>query len=282
MKQIEYLKSDISELFRPREEDTNKADYGRFLVIGGTPGMSGALKLAVQSCYRAGAGLVYYTAPKEHLVAYDALVTEGITVALEDLPENIMRKDCICIGCGLKVTVENSEMFEFVLFSTDCPLVVDAGALQMLAGRKDLLKLYGPRMIILPHPGEMSVLTGISIPEIQKNRVDMAMELSQDYGCITVLKGHDTIVTDGERVYINKTGNAGMATAGAGDVLAGIVTAYTKMFDDRFTAACMAVYVHGLAGDYAKKDLGEISMCAGDISECISKAHKEIMNGKTR
>lgn len=280
MKIVEYSKQDISAFFQLRKAQSNKSDYGKFLVIAGSIGMTGALRLCVDSCYRSGAGLVYYTAAKKYMMEYDALTVEGITVPLEDIKEHIQNKDSICIGSGLSLNEQNHLLLKRVLELSKCHVIVDATALKMIALEKDLLKRYKGRMTILPHPGEMSVLMGMSIDEIQKDRVNTAYSFYQEYGCITVLKGHETVVAGNDMVYINKTGNAGMATAGSGDVLAGMTTAYSVMTDDMFRNTCMAVYVHGLAGDLAAKDLGMISMTASDIIRYIPNAHKEVAGGK--
>lgn len=280
MKIVEFNKKDISDFFLPRKAQSCKSDYGRFLVIAGSYGMTGALKLCVDSCYRSGAGLVYYAAPEKDLLIYDLLTTEGITVPVENILSIIENKDCICIGCGLNNDNENVMLLKKVLENSKCSIVADATALRMLSGNKDMLKKHGHRMTILPHPGEMSGLTGISISDIQKDRVGTAYKFYEEYGCITVLKGNNTVVAGNDSVYINNTGNPGMATAGSGDVLAGMVTAYSVMSKDMFRNVCSAVYMHGLAGDLAVKDLGMISMISSDIIRYIPKAHKEVACGK--
>jgi hydroxyethylthiazole kinase-like uncharacterized protein yjeF len=280
MKIVEYKESDISDFFPLRKDISCKSDYGRFLVIGGSPGMTGALRLCVDACYRSGAGLVYYTAPKKDLLIYDLLTVEGITVPKEDIISLTGDKDCICIGCGLYNDEENLILLNKVLENSKCNIVADAAALRMLAEHKELLKRHGNRMTVLPHPGEMSHLTGLSVEDIQKERVGTAYTFYERYGCITVLKGNRTVVAGNDSVYINNTGNPGMAVAGSGDVLAGMVTAYSVMSNDMFKNACMAVYVHGLAGDLAVKDLGVISMISSDIIRYIPQAHKEVACGK--
>ncbi|MFA5340701.1 MAG: NAD(P)H-hydrate dehydratase [Clostridia bacterium] len=280
MKIVEYSQNDISDFFQPRKAESNKSDFGKFLVIAGSAGMTGALKLCVDSCYRSGAGLVYYTALRNSMLLYDLLTTEGITVPLEDVLSLIDNKDCICIGCGLDNNKENMILLNSVLENSKCRIVADATALKMLSGKKDILKKHGYKMTILPHPGEMSCLNGIPISDIQKNRIGTAYSFYEEYGCITVLKGHNTVVAGNGSVYVNMTGNPGMATAGSGDVLAGITTAYTVMSGDMFYNACMAVHIHGLAGDLAVKDLGMISMIASDIIRYLPKAHKEVAGGK--
>jgi NAD(P)H-hydrate epimerase len=280
MKIVKYTQKDIKDYFQPRKAQSCKSDYGKFLVVAGSPGMTGALKLCVDSCYRSGAGLVYYTAPKKDILLYDLLTTEGITLPVEDILSHIEGKDCICIGCGLNNSDENKMLLNKVLDNSVCNIVADATALRMLSENMDILKKHGHRMTILPHPGEMACLTGISIEDIQKNRIKTAYSFYEKYGCITVLKGHNTVVAGNESIYVNLSGNPGMATAGSGDVLAGIMTAYSIIRQDRFVNACIAVYIHGLAGDLAMKDLGMISMVSSDIIKYIPNAHKEVAGGK--
>lgn len=282
MKIVEYSQKDISSFFKPRVAESNKSDYGKFLVIGGSVGMTGALKLCVDACYRSGAGLVYYTAPKNDMLVYDLLSVEGITVAIEDIETgmHLDKKDCICIGCGLSYDSLSFRLLEETLNRSTCHIVCDATALRLLASKKELLKQHGHRMTILPHPGEMSALTGMSIEAIQKDRINIANSFYEAYGCVTVLKGHKTVVAGESGVFINSTGNAGMATAGSGDVLAGMTTAYSIMTDNAFTNACVATYMHGYAGDLAMEEYGRISMIASDIIKYIPKAHKEVAGGK--
>jgi NAD(P)H-hydrate epimerase len=159
-----------------------------------------------------------------------------------------------------------------VLDQTTKPLVLDADALNAVAANPEALRRHPGRLILTPHPGEFARLSGAPMAEIQARREDHAVRFAAQHGVVLVLKGHQTVVTDGRQVYVNTTGNPGMATGGTGDVLTGLIAALLGQGLDRFAAAQLGVHVHGLAGDLARDDLGEIALVATDLIDYLPRA----------
>lgn len=183
--------------------------------------------------------------------------------------------DAAVIGPGLGSHPSTRALVRRLLCSAGCPLVVDADGLNALAGRADLLKKRKSEVVLTPHPGEMGRLLGVSVASVQASRKEVAKNLALRYKITVVLKGHGTVVagSSGE-VYLNKTGNPGMATAGSGDVLAGMIAAFLGQGLEPFQAAKYGVYLHGLAGDLAAKQKTEMGMIASDIVDNIPGAIK--------
>jgi NAD(P)H-hydrate epimerase len=232
---------------------------------------------------------VYCAVPKSKVFEYDSLVREAISIPVEDggkpfvsaagsadIIESLKNKSAIVIGPGLSVDSNSHEIFSRIMESTDVPVIVDAQALNDLSLNKELLKKTKPNTILTPHPGEMSRLTGNTIDEIQDNRIGIASGFAREYGVIVLLKGHRTIVTDGTRVFVNTTGNPGMASAGSGDVLCGVIASCTAYISDTAEAVATAAYIHGAAGDRASVRYGEYSMKSGDIISEIPWVMKNI------
>lgn len=276
-------------VFSKRNETSFKGNYGKILVIAGSPGMTGAAALCCEACFRSGAGLVYNTVPKSRIFEYDKLVKEAICIPVEDggfdyisdvSAEDIVKaavgKTAIVIGPGLHQNCKSHEIFKAVVKNTECPIIIDAKALLDLAHTPKLLKLAKGRTIITPHPGEMAHLTGMTTREIQKSRIKSSAEFALKYNTTVLLKGHKTVITDGEKVFLNTTGNPGMATAGSGDVLCGIIAATTAYTTSLVKAASAGAFVHGLAGDIAAVELGEYSMKSGDIIKYLPNTMKKV------
>ena len=182
----------------------------------------------------------------------------------------------LAMGPGLGQSADLRELVRWVVESVDVPTVLDADALNNLATQTEVLAKLTRPMIITPHPGEFARLTGRSIAEIQGDRETHALALAQSAHLIVVLKGDQTIVTDGARLYVNTTGNPGMATGGSGDVLTGTIAALIAQKLDPFDAACLGVYAHGLAGDIARDQSGEVGMNAGDIVDSLADAFNHL------
>lgn len=267
-----------------RKKDTHKGDYGRVGVMGGKKGMSGAVFMAGQAALKSGSGLVYVLAPE---VLHDILAVKFNEVIIEELDfskeflscddyNNIEKKiseyDALCIGPGIGRNESTAKLICEVIQNSDIPIVLDADGLNCVSDNLEVLAIRNGDIIVTPHPGEMSRLTGYSIKYINENRVDVAREFSLKYGVVTVLKGHNTVVANGDDVYINETGNPGMATAGSGDVLAGIIGSLAGQGFGLMDSAKLGVYLHGLAGDMAKDKYGEYGMTAVNIIEYIPDA----------
>lgn len=276
--EFSHTPQDIASL-PPRPTRSNKGDFGRVLLICGSRGMAGASYLAALGAYRTGAGLVEIFAPEENRVILQSLIPEAVlTLYNADSPdtdllcERLERCDAVAVGCGLGRSKTSLELLKSVLKNTQAPAVIDADALNIISEHPLLLK-YAKGHIITPHIGEMSRLTGLSIDEILSSPKEVAQDFAKKHSLVCLLKDHNTIVSDGtERIYVNKSGNSGMATGGSGDVLAGIIAsllAQKHLALSPLGAATLGAYIHGLAGDRAASSLGEYAVMASDIANSI-------------
>ena len=277
--------SDIPKL-KPRAVDGHKGDYGKVCIIAGSIGMSGAAALAGRAALRAGAGLVRVATPKSVLPIVAAIEPSFTTIALPEdsngrisskaihaVLEAIGENDAVAFGPGIGTSGALRSILETLLEQESLKLVIDADGLNNLAGIKDWPARLKAKLILTPHPGEFKRLwSNLLREELPADRQQKALQLSQRTNTTVVLKGAGTLVTDGEKVYINKTGNPGMATAGSGDVLTGVITALLGQGLSDFDAAVLGVYIHGLAGDIAAEKLGQISLIATDIAQALPDA----------
>ena len=274
-----------------RSDDAHKGDCGRALVIAGSRGMSGAACLAAAASLRAGAGLVTAAIPQgiqEIVAGYEpSYLTAGLPdddlgrlkpAALKQLLELVETQNAAAIGPGLGQSSGLQELVSDLYDSLTIPLVVDADALNLLSRRPYLFKRQGgaaPR-ILTPHPGEFSRMTGIEAAAIQQDRQKHAVEFARKNDVVLVLKGHQTIITDGKRLSVNQTGNSGLATGGTGDVLTGLITGLLAQGMTAFDAAQLGAHVHGLAGDLAAEELSKPGMIASDLLRRIGRAWCEM------
>ena len=269
----------------PRHPDSNKGTFGRVLVVAGSRGMSGAAVLAAGAALRGGAGLVYLAVPQElqpvvasvnpcYLTAGLPQDDDGrLAAAAEDHLLVLARdKDVIAVGPGLGHGPAVTALVSALLARAAAPLVIDADGLNALAGHTDRLRGRTAPTILTPHPGEFARLLGTDIQTVQAQRRDLAVRFAAGHGVVLVLKGHGTVVTDGRRVFLNHTGNPGMASGGTGDVLTGLISALVGQRLEPFAAAQLGVYLHGLAGDLARDDLGEVSLIASDLLDYLPRA----------
>jgi len=277
--------SDIPKL-RPRAIDGHKGDYGKVCIIAGSIGMSGAAALAGRAALRAGAGLVRVATPKSVLPIVAAIEPSFTTIALpEDSAGRISAKainavleaagqnDAVAFGPGIGTSGALRSILERLLDQQNLRLVIDADGLNNLASLNNWPARLKAKLILTPHPGEMKRLwSGLLREELPADRQEQALQLAQRTNTVVVLKGAGTVVTDGEKVYINKTGNPGMATAGSGDVLTGVITALLGQGLSDFDAAVLGVYIHGLAGDIAAEKMGQVSMMTTDIIDSLPDA----------
>lgn len=258
------LKSKLSKLLPKRKPETHKGDFGRALIIAGSPGMTGAAVLASRGALRAGAGLIYLAVPKKLVDIVDVVTPEVITLPFEKI--KTVKANAIAIGPGLGVTTKTKKLLR-ALTSYPVPIVVDADALNFLKPR------CKAQVVITPHPGEMSRLMKKSIEYIQKHRTTIAKQAAKKFNCLVVLKGNKTVVADPlGKTFINPTGNPGMASGGVGDVLTGMIAGFAAQGLSLWDAAVLGVYLHGLAGDLAAKDKGQYGMIASDLVEKIPYA----------
>ena len=245
--------------------------------------MAGAAALVGAASLRSGAGLVQVASPGEvqpTVAQYEPsymtypLPQDGEGTIAFDAARPILERlakpaTVLAVGPGLGQSEGIKAMVRWVIESVEVPTVLDADALNALAGHFDVSASKRP-LIITPHPGEFGRLLGKTTAEVQADRESLAGNFAREHKIVVVLKGNGTIVTDGERVYVNTSGNPGMATGGAGDVLTGVAAAMLGQGLPAFEAACLATYAHGLAGDIARDQNGEVGMIAGDIVDALA------------
>jgi hydroxyethylthiazole kinase-like uncharacterized protein yjeF len=280
---------DMRELVQPRAPDSHKGDFGHVLVVAGSLGKTGAAYMAASAALRSGAGLVTVATPRSCLPIIASLGAEFMTQGLPDTPDGLvdpsgleavlsLQRDVIAVGPGLGTGAAPRAFVRGLLDSAGVPLVMDADALNVFTGEPTaLVGREGRDVIITPHPGEMARLVGMSVKEVQANRLDIARNFATGHRLFVVLKGHRTLVaTPAGEVYINTTGNPGMATGGTGDVLTGMIAAWLGQLLDPEAACKLAVYLHGAAGDLAEADLGEVALTAGDVLDHLGDAVLEL------
>lgn len=265
----------------PRYIQSNKGSYGKVFFLTGSIGMTGAGYLAGSAALRTGSGLVYLGVPMTLTPIYDTLLAEAITLPLYDnntgvllrksndkVLEYINKMDVAAIGPGLSVNDDITDIVGNIIEKARIPLVLDADALNAISRDVAVLRKLKTQAVLTPHPGEMARLAGITVEEVQNNRIDTALEFACKWKVITILKGAKTVIAlpDGT-VFINPTGNAGMATAGTGDVLTGIIASLAGQGLSMTDAAVAGVYIHGTAGDNAAEKKGMHGLIARDIVE---------------
>jgi len=274
-----------------RKKDTHKGDYGHVFVLAGSKGLTGASALCSLSALRVGAGLVTLGIPESLNPILEIKLTEVMTLPLPETKEaslSFKAKDkildflekcnCVIMGPGLSRNLETQKLIRFLLKKIDLPIVLDADGINALIGYGDIIKNFKHDLVLTPHLGEFSRFTGKSIEEIKKNKILVVKKFLMEYNVVLVLKGYRTIVAkQNKKIYINKTGNPGMATAGSGDVLSGMIGGFIAQKIPPFESAKLAVYLHGLAGDIAKEEKTEYGLIATDILENIPEAIKKLL-----
>lgn len=271
---------EVRGILKERKKDTYKGSYGKVGIVAGSKGMVGANYLASMAALRTGSGLVYSLVPSE---LFDTMSNKFIEVIVKEISDAdkildlIKGIDGLVIGPGLGIDNKKTNMVKDLLLCYDNSIVLDADGINCINDNPDILKLRKGVTIITPHPGELAKLLNKSIKEIQDNRVFYSKYTSNKYNIITILKGHNTIVTDGDSVYINSTGNPGMATAGSGDLLTGIIISLICQGISPIHSGILGTYIHGLAGDLAIMDKGEYGLIASDILEYIPEAIKRLL-----
>ncbi len=271
---------------RPRAVDAHKGDFGKVCIIAGSTGMSGAAALAGRAALRAGAGLVRVATPKSVLPIVASIEPSFTTIALPEdnlgrisakainpILEAVSENDAVAFGPGVGTSGALRSVLEALLEQDQLRLIIDADGLNNLAGIKDWPAGLKAKLVLTPHPGEMKRLWSDLFREpLPSDRQQQAIQLAQQTKTVVALKGAGTVVTDGQKVYINKTGNPGMATAGSGDVLTGVITALAGQGLSDFDATVLGVYIHGLAGDIAAEKIGQVSLMTTDIIQALSDA----------
>lgn len=277
-----YNFSDIKPFFKKRDPISNKGDYGRLLLICGSYGMAGAAIMAARAALRCGIGLLNMAVPKDIYDITASSVPEAVFSLYDkddtkEIEKALAHCDAVVIGCGLSKSELSLKILDVVIQKAECPLIIDADGINLLSEHIDLLKNKKDRVILTPHPKEMSLLIGKSVSEIQSDRIDTAKNTSQKLDATIVLKGSGTVVAfpEGE-LYLNLSGNAGMAKGGNGDVLSGMIGAFEAMKMPEYEAVSSAVFLHGIAGDRCAERLSQTSMQPTDMIEELPLIFLEI------
>lgn len=261
-----------------RYENSNKSSYGRVLNVAGSDYMPGAAYLSSVSALKIGCGYCFLCSTERVIDIVAAQTQNVVFVSESDLQKHIINADVVEIGCGLSTDDVAVSVFKCCLsgLNHSQKVVIDADGLNILSNNYESYKNMLPKNLVLtPHPKEASRLLGINVDDVLSNIKKSAKEISEKFGCVTVLKTHKTYVysPDG-REYTNTTGNNSMAKAGSGDVLTGIISGLLAQGMDLFEGACLGVYLHGLCGDLAKEKLTEYSVMADDLISFIPDAVK--------
>jgi len=276
---MKRLPREIRELLPSRPRDAHKGMTGHVFIIAGSLGLTGAATLASLGALRSGAGLVTLGVPKSLNSIVAAKLTEVMTLPLDETRRqtlslksekkilNFCRKvKAVAIGPGLSQQKETVSLIKRLIKKIDTPLVIDADGINALGKELKLLLKRKKSTIITPHPGEMGRLTNFSAKRIQANRRQIAKNIASRYKTLVILKGHNTVIaTPKGEIFVNRTGNAGMASGGMGDVLTGIIASFLAQGLSSFVASKLAVYTHGLAADWVVKEKGLRGIIATDI-----------------
>ena len=264
-----------------RDKEAHKGDFGKILLLCGSRGFTGAAYLAAMGALRSGAGLTFLGVPESIYEIEAVKLNEPVVFPLPDeggklseaaIPEILERlpqMDAILIGPGLGQSEGTYQVVKAILEAAKCPVVLDADGINVMAAHKDILRGRTNPTVLTPHAGEFARLGGKS-----EDRVAAAEEMSRELGCILLLKGHHTVITDGASTYINPTGNPGMAVGGSGDVLAGIITALLGQGIEPLKAAACGAWLHGAAGDICADEIGQYGMLPTDMLHVLPRLLK--------
>lgn len=260
---ISAEQNEIKRFFKSRRSDAHKGDFGKLLCVAGSRDMQGAAVMASSAAVNSGVGLVRSVFPDAAYPAIASKLTEPLTMAMQSTTNgnlsyrNIERllqlaedSTAVLLGCGMGFCEDTVKIVETMLLNVEKPIILDADGINAAAVNINILKETKAPLVLTPHIGEMSRLTGLPVEYIEKNRVKVAKDFAAEHGCVLVLKGANTVVAAPKgNVYLNRTGNAGMATGGSGDVLAGIISSFVCQSMGVQSATIAGVYVHGLCGD---------------------------------
>ncbi len=282
---------DIAPLIGPRPLEANKGSFGHVLVIGGSLGKAGSVAMAGMSALRTGAGLSTVATPISVLATVAGFHPEVMTEALaetgagtissgamEAIDALIKGKTVLAVGPGISRNPETSEFVRSLVTKCKTPIVLDADGLNAFEGRAEELTGKGRTLVITPHPGEMARLVDSTVASVQKDRINVARTFAREHELIVVLKGHRTLIAQPDgTVWVNATGNPGMATGGTGDILTGMVAGFIAQNPEHIAEAVIAaVHLHGLAGDVACDSMGEHSLVATDLIKALPEAFRRV------
>ena len=266
----------LMNLLPARSQESNKGTFGRVVVVGGSKGMSGAGYLAAKAAYRTGCGLAVIVCPEANRVIYQTQLPEAVLRVYPDegakwdaFLDSLAGASSVVLGPGLGQSENALHLLKWTLEATSAPIVLDADGLNLLAAHPELWSKVPFGTVITPHPAEMARLLSCPVEAVTADIPGTALSFAAEHGVVCVLKSHRTAVTDGDRLMVNNSGNSGMATGGSGDVLAGIIGSLIAQGLEPYQAACLGVYLHGLAGDDAAARLGEHALMASDIIDSL-------------
>lgn len=272
-----------------RPADAHKGTFGRVLIVAGSRGMSGAACLSGLGALRGGAGLVYVAAPEGIAPVVAGMEPSYLTIPLPEddagrltgdalplIQSRLGEMDALAIGPGWGQSEELRRLAAELYTCVTIPMVVDADALNALSHQLSLLPTHAGPRVLTPHPGEFARLIGGDTAGMRSRREALAGEFAARYGVVLVLKGQGTVVADGANMWINSTGNSGLATGGTGDVLTGVIAALLAQRMPPFDAARLGVYLHGLAGDLAAAELSEPGLIASDLPRYLGAAWQRV------
>ncbi len=272
----------VRKLLPDRNPSAHKGDFGRILLLCGSRGYTGAAALACMGALRSGAGLVYLGVPESIYAIEATKLTEPVIFplpekdgmlskdAIAEIRKRLPNMDAVLIGPGLGCSEDTFAVVREVLNTFSGPVVLDADGINVLAGHIDILRGRTGQTILTPHEGEFKRIGGA----LEFGRKESAMQFAGDAGCIVVLKGHHTVITDGNKCYINPTGNPGMAVGGSGDVLAGVITALLGQKVSPLEAAACGAWLHGAAGDICADEIGQYGMLPTDMVQVLPRLLK--------
>ncbi len=262
-----------------RDKYSHKGDYGRVLIAAGSKGFTGAAYIAAEGAVRSGAGLVTLCCSEELQPILSAKLVEAMTISFKEkerLKEAVDKCSAIAIGPGMGNNEETLESVKYTLKYAKCPIVIDADGINVLKDHLSLIKNRESKVVLTPHLGEMARITGMSIEYIKQNRIEVSEKLAKEYGVIILLKGYNTVITDGVITMINPTGNSSMASGGMGDCLTGIIASFIGQGYKPLEAAYLAAYIHGYAGDKLSKKMFCVN--ASHVLENIPFVIKELQS----
>lgn len=282
MDMIQLTHKDVQNRLPDRKPNAHKGDFGKILLLCGSRGYTGAAALAAMGALRCGAGLVYLGVPESIYTIEAVKLTEAIVFPLPDLDGKfansafdrilplLPKMDAVLIGPGIGCSEGTFSLVEKVLKSFNKTVVLDADGINVLSGHIDILRGRTGPTILTPHEGEFTRVGAV----LTENRIESAKEFAQQSNSVVLLKGHNTVITDGDRVYVNPTGNPGMAVGGSGDVLAGIITALLGFGLEPIEAAACGAWLHGAAGDICADEIGQYGMLPSDMIAVLPRLLK--------
>lgn len=268
----ELKRNRIIKLINPRNDSSNKGNFGHAFIVSGNIGKMGAAIIAAKACLRTGCGLLTVSVPNDEAVILQTTVPEAMLCIRENDEDNFSHFSAAGIGPGLGTSEQSTAIVNYLLKEFNKPIVLDADALNIIALNKNMFNIIPPETILTPHPKEFDRLFGNH--DTIEQRMQTAINQSKEHSLVIVLKGHRTLITNGKQSFLNTTGNAGLAKGGSGDALTGMITSFLAQGYPELESSILGVYIHGLAADIALKEQSRESMLITDVIECFGKAFK--------